>query len=225
MIAHPLQGWYLFCVGLAAGIAILALTSYATLSPRWLKWIVLASGVFAASRYLAIAICALHPDASSSWILRRCWFGTSVGLTLPSVVALDQLVRHPAMSPTKLLQRFAPFLAGYAAVLIFGSFDAQPDLLLGMHLHLVGWAAVFLAIIQSCFVLLFLGLSILIIRKLPVRRIQLAIAGLMLAHLYLGVDGVLESAHLWSVRPFLFSEILALLAIWWALQTARSSSL
>lgn len=224
MLASPLQGWYLFCAGLAAGVAILALTGYAALSPRWMKWAVIAAGLFTLSRYVAMAACALVPNAASSWVVQRCWLGASVGLTLPTVVALDQLVRHPAMSPKKLLQRVAPFLAGYAIVLAFGAFDAQPDPLLGARPHLVGWAAILLAIIHACFVLGFLALSFLIIRKLPVRRIQAAIAGLMLAQLSLGADGALEHLRLWSFRPLLFPELLALLAIWWALRTAESSN-
>ena len=81
-----------------------------------------------------------------------------------------------------------------------------------------------LVLVQSCFVIGFIGLGVLLIQKLPIRRIQIALAGLIFAQLYLGLDGVLENLHVWYVRPFLFSEMLALLAIWWALQTARSSS-
>ncbi len=220
-----LAAWYLFWVGVAAGVALLAMTAYAGVSPLWLRGVLLASGAVVMSRYVSMVVYATNPGPPAWEWWSRCWFGTSVGLTLPGVVALDQLVRHPAMTPKKLLTWFSPFLAAYAAVLALGTVALAPDPIIGMRPHLVGWARVVLGLTHTGFVAGFLWVGIFLVRKLPVRRIQVALLGLMAAFVYLGLDGIVESVGWWYFRPFLFSDITALVAIWFALYTAQSSAL
>ena len=208
---EPVAAWYLFLLGLAMGLVVLLLTAYLSISPGWLRWLLLASGVFAASRYLVMALFAISPAPQDLWGLRACWFATSIGLTLPGVVALDQLVRHPAMTPKKLLKGYAPFLAAYLAVILLGRYELVPDPIAGYSPTLVGgwrWA-----------------LAAMVGRKLPVPRIRLALGWLMAAYSYLSVDGFVRAAGGWYVRPYLYSECLALWAIWFALDTARRQSL
>ena len=216
--------WYAFCLGLAAGMTILAATAYAGLSPRWLRWLLLGCAAFQASRYATMLVFATAPDPEAVWWLRRCWLASAIALTLPGVIAADQLVRHPAMTPKKLLQRFSPFLAAYAVVLLFGRFELAPDPVAGAYPKLYGWARIVITVTQSAFVLGFCWIAGQLVRRLPSPSIRRALLGLMLAYAWLGVDGVLVSLGRWYVRPFLFSEMATLAAIWFALHTARSQT-
>jgi hypothetical protein len=49
-----------------------------------------------------------------------------------------------------------------------------------------------------------------------VARIRLALLGLMGAQGALGIDGLLRLCGVWYFRPFLYTEMLALFAIWYA---------
>ena len=215
-------GVFVFLYGLTSGIAILTITSYRHVSPWWLKGLLIASGLLVISRYLTLALFTIPDAPQRFWTWRHCWFGTSLGLTFPSVVALDQLLRHPAMTPQKLLARYAPFGAVYIAVMLFAPVASSPDRLAGWTLHLTpGWRWG-LEATQTGFVLGFLGLGALLIRQVPVRPIRIAIGGLMLAQAALGMDGLLVSLGVWYPRPFLFSELLALLALWHAFETGAA---
>ncbi len=74
-----LPGLYLFLLGLAMGISLLTITSYRHVSPRWLKWLLIASGLFVISRYVTMALFTSPQAAQSVWPLRHCWYATSVG--------------------------------------------------------------------------------------------------------------------------------------------------
>jgi hypothetical protein len=128
-------------------------------------------------------------------------------------VAVDQLVRHPAMTPKRLLMWYAPFLVIYIAVTLFGRFIPMPDPTIGWTLKLsLPWHTL-LSIVQGTFVIAFVSFCLLLIRKLPMPSVRLALAFLAAAHAYLAVDGALLAAGGWYFRPFLFSEMLTLLAL------------
>ena len=219
-----LAGVYLFLLGLASGITLLTLTAYRRVSPPWLKWFLVATGLFVMSRYLAMALFTSVDAPQRWWGLRYCWFATSVGLTLPSVVAVDQLLRHPAMSPKKLLVWYSPFLAAYAAVILFGVLTPTPDRVVGWIPHLSrGWQAV-LSITQGIFVLGFIGGGLLFMGKVPSRRLRAALLGLVVGQGGLGIDGLVLAFGGWYFRPFLYTEMLMLLAIWHAYETSAALS-
>ena len=218
-----LAGVYLFCLGLASGLTLLTITGYRRVSPRWLKWVLVASGLFVMSRYVTMAIFTRADAPQHFWMLRRCWWATSVGLTLPSVFAIDQLVRHPALSPNKILRWFAPFLLVYALVILVGSSHPVPDRVIGWMPRLEGGWRFLLALTQSAFVVTFVGFCVLLIRKLPSAPIRLPLFWLAVGHLTLALDGLLVASGRWYFRPFLFSEMLTLLAIWHAYETSASS--
>ena len=115
---------YLFLLGLASGITLLAISAYRRVSPAWVKWLLVASGLFVISRYVAMALFASAETPEPVWGFRFCWFASYIGLTLPSVFAVDQLLRHPAMNPKKLLTWCAPFLVAYGAIILCA--DARP---------------------------------------------------------------------------------------------------
>ena len=213
---------YLFLLGLACGVALLSLTAYLRLSPPWLKWLLIGSGVLVISRYAAMFALATAADPSQVGWMRHCWFATSLALPLQSVFAVDQLIRHPAMTPRKLLVRFAPFLAVYAAVMLVGVTVPMPDRILGWTLRLTQpWQGV-LSLTHLIFVLSFLGVCGTMIRKIPVTATRVALAGLMLGQLALTLDGIMLATSRWYFRPYLFSEMLVLIMIWHAHRTAET---
>ncbi len=215
---------YLVLLGFMGGIVVVTMTSYCRVSPPWLRWLLYATGVLLISRYVSMALFAAAYDPASVWGFRRCWLASTVGLTLPSVMVIDQLLRHPAMSPRKLLIWFSPFLAVYAAVILFGSMEAAEDPFMGWSLTLAGpWGWV-LGAVQAAFFLGFAGIVLLLIRKVPTRSIRVALGFLLAAHTYLAVDGLLVAAGHWYFRPHLFSELLTLLAIRYAYETSAELS-
>jgi hypothetical protein len=208
-------GPYLFLLGLAAGIGLLTLTAYRSVTPSWLRRVLTLAGILTIARYASMAVLTMMPDPPAPWLLARAWYGSSIGLTLPSVVAIDQLVRHPAMTPNKLLTWFSPFLGVYAAVLAFGV-TVPP---IGDPILTGPWRMV-LGITQAVFAVGFIGACGLFAMKVPVRPMRAALIVLAAAHLYLAADGLIVTAGGWYFRPFLFSEMVALVALWFAYETA-----
>ncbi|MGH8248565.1 MAG: hypothetical protein ACREUU_19275, partial [Gammaproteobacteria bacterium] len=82
-----------------------------------------------------------------------------------------------------------------------------------------GWQVVASAT-QALFVVGFIGLCLLLAWKIPVPAIRTALLILVLTHGYLALDGMILAAGGWYVRPFLYSEMATLLALWYAFQTA-----
>jgi len=214
----PRLNIYLFLLGLAFGITVLTIRGYRRVTPRWLRSFLIATGCFVASRYLAMALFTTADAPSRFWAWHYCWFASSIGLTIPSVFAVDQLLRHPAMTPTKLLRWCAPLLVIYTAVIVCGRVSPGQDPL-GWIPRLGGRWQLALNITQAVFVVCFIGICGLFMAKVPSRLIRIALLGLMLAQSYLAVDGIILVLGHWYFRPYLYSEILALLAIWNAYET------
>jgi len=214
---------YLFLLGLASGVALLAMSAYRRVTPSWLRWLLMGSGLLVIGRYVALALFAGAESPHQVWVFRHLWFGSSIGLALPSVFAVDQLVRHPAMTPKKLLAWVAPFLVADGAIMTVGHFRAGPDPIIGWTLHLSGPWRMVAAGTESVFAIGFIGTCILLMRKLPVRPIRVALAGLVLGSLSLALDGLLVALGRWYFRPFLFSEMIMCLALWHAYETAAET--
>lgn len=212
----PLANAYLFLLGLAAGFAFLTISAYRQVSPPWLRRLLIVTGVLVIGRYVTMALFTQSDAPERFWAMRRLWFSTSYGLTLPSVVAVDQLIRHPAMTPKKLLTWFSPFLLAYAAISLFGAFHPVQHPVIGWQPELSPAWMLAVTVVQSVFVLSFIAGCLLFIRKIPVRPIQAALAVLVLAYVALGLDGLLLATGRWYFHPFLFSEMLTLLALWYA---------
>ena len=216
----PLAGAYLFLLGLASGLALLTLSAYRRVSPRWLRSLLFALGLLVIGRYLTLALFT-QPDAPQRfWPLRHLWFGTSVGLTIPSVFAVDQLIRHPAMTPKKLLQWFSPFLAVYGAVMLLAPLRPAFDPVAGWSLRLSGGWQALLSAVQGVFVVGFVGACALFFKKIPSAPIRVSLVWLAAAQVSLALDGLIPAVGGWYVRPSLYSEMLALLAIWHAYETS-----
>ena len=93
-----------FVLGIACGLALLVITAFRPLSPAWLKLLLIACGLTLMARYLLIAFPREEIPARVLDGLRL------TGLWLPYAFGLDQLIRHPAMTPKKLLRWCLPVL-------------------------------------------------------------------------------------------------------------------
>jgi hypothetical protein len=218
----PWAAGYLFLLGLACGIGLLALTAFFKVSPAWLKWLLVASGAFVITRYISMFTLATATDPAALGLLRHGWFATSLALPLQTVFAIDQLIRHPAMTPKKLLARFSPFLAAYALVILFGTTVPVPDRVLGWTLRLAQPWQGLLSLTHVTFVGICVGVCGLLIWKVPIAPVRAALALLALGQLALAADGVVLALGGWYFRPYLFSEMFMLLALWHAYRTAAA---
>ena len=180
-----------FQVGLAAGLSLLTLTSYRRVSPAWLHRLLMAGALFVFSRYVAMAVCATTSSPEGPRILRHVgWLALLLGFILPSVFAIDQLLRHPAMTPKKLLVRSSfPFLVAWSTATPF---------------QWLRW------IYQGMFVLAFVVICALLMRKIPSQPIRLALLGLAVGQSCLAFGG-------------LYGEMAMLLALWYAYETAADA--
>ena len=223
---NPLLGWYLFFLGVAAGCVLVTLTVYQKVTPRWLRWLLLALGLLTVSRYVTMALAALSDDPRRWWALRHCWFASTIGLTTPAVLVIDQLLRHPALSPKKMLRWFSPFLIAYLVIILLGRYETRQDPVAGWVPMLVGWSRLLLSLVQTLFVCGFAVICVLAMRLMRSRSVRGALAALLIGFLYLGLDGILLALGRTYFRPFLFSEMLTLLALGHAYDVAlrRASS-
>ena len=216
------SGAYLFLLGVASGVAVLTMTAYRRVSPAWLKWLLMASGALVIGRYLAMALFTDPEVPTRWWGWRHCWFGSSLGLTLPGVFAVDQLVRHPALSPKTLLRWFAPFLLVYGAIIVVAPMTPSADQLGWTPRLAHGWRLI-LSIAHGLFVGGFLWGGMFLLNKFPFpRSTRLALIGLMAGYGALALDGMLRIAGGWYFRPYLFTEMAMLAALWYAFETAAA---
>lgn len=218
----PWAAGYLFLLGLAAGIAILTITGYFRMSPPWVRWLLTACGAFVMFRYVAMFVYATMPDPGQAGWVRHCWYATSLALPLQTAFATDQLIRHPAMTPRKLLTWCAPFVLLYAAVILFGRSVPVPDRIVGWTLRLAQPWQSLLSLTHVAFVVGYVGIAALLFRKIPVAAIRAELGILMLAQLLLAADGLVLAFGGWYFRPYLFTEMFALVAVWHAHRTAAS---
>lgn len=197
-----LGAFYFFLLGFAAGVALLTTTSYRRVSPGWLRWLLMISGLLVMSRYVMSALLVLAATPISSGWVRAGWCASAIGLTLPAFFAIDQLLKHPAMTPAKLLRWYAPFVALYGAALLVGDFMRM------------------LAVITFLFSAALLVAGLFLLRRVPVWSIRRALLLLIVA--YLGVAGeTVAEAFIFS-GGFIYSELLALLALWHAYETSAT---
>ena len=180
--------WDVFALGFAVGLTLMMASAARRVSPRWLKVSVLICAALEATQY------AVLWTGSATFL----WMGGMIGLSWPTMVAADQLVRHPAMTPKRLLHWYLPFLLGFGLTLL--------------------WVTI-VPLMEGVFVTAFVGVCVLLIRKLPMPPIRLALACLALGQVCVGISGlvlVFRGVAGW----LLVAEIVMLLALWHAFETA-----
>lgn len=185
-----------FFAGLGCGLTLLLAAAIRPVSPRWLKQLLIGLLLLQGASYLL-------PVLTQTM--------TSTGLLLCSVFAVDQLIRHPAMSAKQLLVWCSPlivFALATTAVLLFAP-DKIPPL----------WRSCFLLGIPVLGSAGFALWVLLLFPKIPSREMRRAL-------------GLLAAAHTLQAGAFLFSlwqaglpaafhtDLLLLIALWHAYDTA-----
>ena len=204
-MSSTVGAWNPFFLGLAAGLSAFLVSEYLALSPRWFRWVVTLSSLGVISRHVLLAMIAIAPPATLGWGARLIDAWASVGLTLPCAVAIDQMVRHPAMTPKKVLTAYAPVAAALLVTFITGGNRAL------------------LAVIHGAFALAAVWFGALLIRKLPGTSVRLALAGLAAAQVVLAGRQLAAVFAALDLRLGLGTDLLVLGSIWAALKTARTS--
>ena len=189
------MGVRLFALGFSAGLTTLTMSAYRRASPRWLRWLLLGSGLLVMGRYAALAA---QPPLHDG-LFRIADAGSLIGLTLPGIFAIDQVLRHPALSPKILLRWYAPFAILVSGWLLLRAKGSVGDQVLA---------------IQGLSSLSIAGACLLVMRRFPVPAARRALLGLVLG--YLGCAMV----HLLPVPLFLLAELPILLALWYAYEVA-----
>jgi hypothetical protein len=174
-----------YLLGLATGLALATTASYRRVSPPWLRWLLMLSGAFVMSRYT----------------LRAPWILGAVGLTLPAFFAIDQLLKHPAMTPMKLLRWYTPFAALYGLVLLWPEPAVVPRLS---------------AVVTGLFSTVLVTVGLLVLRQLPAGAVRTALLLLIAAYLGFAIDTIFTASRLGVA----YSELLVLLALWHAFETS-----
>lgn len=214
--------WSVFLLGLSTGVSALWFSEYLLLSPGWFRWVLVVSGIGVMSRYLLLFLTMISWVPWPGGVIRLIEVWAAIGLTLPCAVALDQLVRHPAMTPKKLLLRYAPMAAAFAPLLILGHASRWPDPVLGAIVGLSGSDAKALAILHGAFALITVWIVALLIRKLPGLPLRRAFTALAATQVLLTAQRLAGSLTWLDVRLVLAAEAAVLAAIWAALKTSRS---
>lgn len=182
-----------FLLGLASGLVLLPLMSYRHVSPGWLRAGLWAGGLLLLSRYLLI-----YGSAAANAALA---FSETAGFLLPAVVALDQLIRHPGMTPKKLVITWClPLLAVAGGICWWPAASALAVDLCGAAL---------------CAACLFL------MTKIPLPALHRALFILSLSYGFWVVERVTARLH-GSSLPFALSELTLLIGLWYAYETAHS---
>ena len=204
-------------------MALLTCTAYRRVSPVWLKWLLLGCGMLVLSRYLTMTLLT-HPEAPQRFFgLWPCWFSTAVGFMLPSVFAVDALLKHPALTPTIWLQRVSPFLVVAIVSILAAGATPVPDALGGWTVRLGTWGRISLALTEGLFAVGFIGLCVVCMRKISDWPIRKALGGLVLAYGALGMAQLCDVLGSGPVGPILVSEMLTGLALWYAYDTSHAT--
>ena len=159
-----------FLLGFAAGLALLTLTAYRHASPAWLRWLLILLALLMAGRYAVLTLISLNAP-------ERLVSAAFPALALSAVMAIDHVVRHPAMTPRKLLQWVLPFLFLDGAVIL-----------------LQAWRLTW--ILHSLFAAGFAAVCVMLGRKIPSRPIRQALAALAAGQLLLAAAPSLYSEML-----------------------------
>ena len=162
----------------------------------------MATGALLIGRYVTMAVG--QELQAQRWVIFCWWAAGFVGLTLPAVFAVDHLIRHPAITPQKLLRGYAALLI--AALLITVVAAQRLHALLGLLLPFF---------IQIAFSLGFAVVCLTLMRKIHSPPIQRALLVLAVAYSCLALA-------LSRLSPSLYPDIVGLAALWYAYETGSA---
>ena len=210
---------YCFFLGLSIGISLLTMTSYRRVSPTWLRWLLIVSGILLIAHQLTLALVINSSSSDHLWALRVLWYLMPMALLFPGIMAIDQLLRHPAMSPKRLLQWLLPFFGADIALMALARLTVVPDPTVGwMPVLAKGWAISSLTLHEAMLAAAVVACLYLIGKPLP-HAMRQALWGLTIGLIALGLAIILLTVtRHWLILPL--SELPMLFALWCAYETS-----
>ena len=217
----PTAVLYVFTLGVAAGLTLVIMGAYGRLSPRWLQVLLLASGALLAARYIGLTFLFVAPHEIPTQLLGIVWRSAPISFLLSSAVAVDQLLRHPAMTPKKLVRWMSPFLFAFALISLLAPTVLAGDPRVGWALCLPSLWGVALVAVQGVVAVVILGLGIFLARKIPSKPIieALLLIGMAQAMWTCAIAGTGLRCTTAPPAP-LTGDLLLLVALWYAFDRA-----
>ena len=210
-------------LGAALGLVALPLSVCLDVSPRWLRQLLIGCGALLALRYLVMALSLAGGDARAWWGVRSLCSVHLIGLTWPAVVAADQLIRNPAVTPKTLVRWYAPFLAISLFIMVFGHTGLMPAGGDEVRLALLGGWARLAGLLLGLFATALWAIGGAVWTRLPTGPVKAALTGLLGAYALVGLEGLVQATRP-SPGPWMWPEMLALVALWAALRAGQRAS-
>ena len=160
----PMAGFYM--LGLVTGTALFPVWTFGRVSPSWMRGLILGCQLVIAAHYCLLGQMPPAGPDDLQWF-RPVWLAQGAQVIVSAVV-LDQLIRHPAMSPRRLLLAAGPFAAVPVLAAIIG-----PG----------AWTAWGTEGALTAFHLLYAAVGGFLLLKIRMRRLQGMLALLLIAHL------------------------------------------
>lgn len=196
-----------FLAGLGCGFTLLVASALRPVSPRWLRVLLLCLMLVQAAWYLLSLLAS--PAVWLPWS-EPLWLLTATGLLVSSVFAIDQLLRHPAMSPRRLLRWCSP--------LLIVAIVAAPLLRYPPLIPFLGRALLYLGV----YMLGSLGFSIwmlVLFPKIPSRVMRGAVCLLAAAHA-MRAGEILYGLWRVGIPAIVHADLFLLMSLWYAYDLA-----
>ena len=177
-----------------------------------------------AVRYRLMAAALGNGDLGLWWTIRSVWCVHLVALTWPAVVAADQLIRHPAVTPRALVRWYVPMAMAGLGVIVLGQIGLVPESGVGMRLALLGAWARAAGLLLGSFSIILIVVGGMVWRRLLPGPVKTSLSALLAAYALVGLEGVVQLVRP-SPAPWLWPEMIAFLALWNAFQTAQRASM
>ncbi len=198
----------LYLTGFASGTVLLALSGYRQASPSWLKWLLWATGAFLLTRYF-MTILALQSFPEVFFQIHHYrWAVATTCLGIPGLFVIDQMLRHPAMSPEKFARIALPVIVLQALCVVLSDF--VPWI---MWLSFGIYQLTALGLVGFCLRLMF---------QVPNALMKRALAALIFGFGCLAVEGLISLQGNPFAAPGLLSEIITLIALWYAYEASAT---
>lgn len=196
----------IYLTGIASGTVLLAMSAYRHASPVWLKWLLWITGLFLILRY-TLTVLFLESGSLHFFQLQSYrWAVATACLCVPALFVIDQMLRHPAMSPEKFARIALPAILIQALCVLFGD-----------QFAFLGWVSF------GVFQLFALALVVFCIRlwpQIPNTLLKRALSILIAALAFLAGESIMSLMGSTLSASGVLAEILMLAALWHTYETS-----
>ncbi len=210
----------IFICVIAIVILVMNIVNVIKLKDEKLKYLLMGLFCFSILRYLTLIVYGDTPTLFHLEILRYFYFATSMGLTVPTMIAVWYITPHfrNSIPYWKFILFFSPWILFYLFVIITQPTEIVMGQTFGYNLILVPPFQQYLAIVQGTFVIIILLLCTfgILQYKHPILRSQYV--ALILAQILLAIDGflIMKTGATSLIPPFTVTEALGFLAVYYS---------